>query len=382
MQGNEAIARAIINADTDLVTCVPGFGGTQIYEAWASLQQTEPIFSFHEEVAFASAFGAAICGKTSVMLTKVHGLAKAGNAVSDSLYMSINGAMLVLVFEDKTGHHSDNIMPAEPLVKGLQMPYLKANHNNAVSIINEAWQQSENIKNPVAVIFDADLVDQEIEFTNNIFIPGKKEYKRDLPALLQVPIFAGYQNKVKETRLAGKDISTLTKPAIPKFPDDLPPVYAGYMQPYAALMEVFKMYRGSVVFGDTGISTLFAFPPYNCVDICAYMGGSVAMALGAARSGIENVWAVTGDFSFIAAGHLGLIEAVNRNVNLKILIFKNNKAQTTGGQKINADTLGKILEGYKKYVHKIHNPQDTKEVNTILSRAAATNEMQIIIANY
>ena len=154
------------------------------------------------------------------------------------------------------------------------------------------------------------------------------------------------------------------------------------MKPYVKLFDVFKNYRGEVVFGDTGISTLFAFPPYNCVDVCAYMGGSVAMANGAARSGLKNIWAVTGDFSFIAAGHLGLIEAVNQNINLKILIFKNNKAQTTGGQNIDGNMLGKVLAGYEEAVLEIQDPQNQGEIETILNQAAASDRLQIIVAKY
>jgi TPP-dependent indolepyruvate ferredoxin oxidoreductase alpha subunit len=382
MQGNQALARAIIEAKTDVVTCVPGFGGTQVFEAYSKINKQNAVFSFHEEVAFASAFGAAICGRTSVMLTKVHGLAKAANAVTDSLYMSLDGAMLVLVFEDKTGHHSDNIMPAEPLVKGLQLPYLKADSGNMISVLNEAWKKSEAIKNPVYVIFDAGIVDEEITGTQFIHPPKKSKFQRNLTAHLQVPIFADFQHQVKEARITDKNIESIPKPGIPVFPDDLPPVYAGYMKPYAPIMNVFKDFRGQIVFGDTGISTLFAFPPYNCVDVCAYMGGSVAMAVGASKAGFENVWAITGDFSFIAAGHLGLIEAVNQNININILIFKNNKAQTTGGQKIHGDMLGKILAGYQDTVLEIHNPQNQNETETILKKASQSDHLQIIIANY
>lgn len=382
MLGNEVLAQAIKNAEADVVTCVPGFGGTQVFEAYSGIKGTDPNFSFHEEVAFASAFGAAICGKISVMLTKVHGLAKALNAVTDSLYMSIDGAMLVLVFEDKTGRHSDNIMPAEPLVSGLQLPWMKADAKNAITTLNEAWQKSEVIKNPVYVIFDAEIVDEEIEFPGQNYRPDKSSFHHNLPAHLQVPIFADYQHEVMKARITNKTIESIPEPDIPVFPDDLPPVYAGYMKPYAPLMNVFKDLRGQVVFGDTGISTLFAFPPYNCVDVCAYMGGSVAMAVGAAKAGFENVWAVTGDFSFIAAGHLGLIEAVSKNIPVKILIFKNDRAQTTGSQEINPEMLGKILKGFETYLTEITKPKDETATRRMLKEAAAKDQPQIVIANF
>jgi len=103
------------------------------------------------------------------------------------------------------------------------------------------------------------------------------------------------------------------------------------LQIYTPFFAAFRKLRGEVVVGDTGISTLFSFPPYDCIDICSYMGGSIPLAVGVYLAGYRDVWAVTGDFSFIAAGHLGLLEACQRKIPLKVIILNNHRSQTTGG---------------------------------------------------
>ncbi len=382
MKIDQIIAKSIISAGAEIVTCVPGFGGTQVFQSYANLMGQSPVFSFHEEVAYASAFGAAIAGKRSAFLTKVHGLAKAANAATDSLYMSLTGAMVVFVFEDEQGSHSDNIMFAEPLLQGLRMPYFIPEKDNIAAQVYLAFEKSAARKIPVALVLNAEMVNEDGAFFECKNKLPTKPFTRDLLSLMVVPVFADYQFKVMNTKIEGRDFENIPKPAIPEIPGGLPPDYAKYVKPYMPLMKVFKELRGEIVFGDTGISTLFAFPPFACVDACSYMGGSVAMALGAIEAGYKNCWAVTGDFSFIAAGHLGLLEAVSKNIPVKILIFKNNKAQTTGGQIFDENLLNRILAGFGEFVIEINDSDDETTKRKLLQRAANADKIQIVIANY
>jgi len=376
------IAKALISANAEYVTCVPGFGGTQVMQAYAKQKGNSSEFSFHEEVAFATALGASIAGKRTAMLTKVHGLAKAANAITDSLYMSFHGAMIVVVFEDNTGKHSDNILEAEPLLKGLRIPYFNPKKEEIALTIYAAFEKSANLKIPVALIIDSDIMKEDGIFTENKNDYRPKTFIRDLYSHLVVPIFADYQHKVMLAKLGGRNFTGIEKPNVPEIPAGLPPDYAEYVKPYIPLMKVFMEIRGDIVFGDTGISTLFALPPYSSVDACSFMGGSVAMATGATRAGNKNTWAVTGDFSFIAAGHLGLIEAVTKNIPVKILIFKNDKAQTIGGQQFDKNTLRRILEGYSEFVSEIADPNDKALARALLQKAALADKVQIVVANF
>ena len=146
--------------------------------------------------------------------------------------------------------------------------------------------------------------------------------------------------------------------------------------------RAFKSVRGPTVTGDTGMSTLFALPPYNCIDVTTYMGGSVPLAIGAYLAGCKPAWAVTGDFALVAAGHLGLLEAAQRNIPLKVLVLYNGKSETTGGQRIPDGTLERVIKGYEEYVSYIHDPQNSDELKDVLGSAAHADELSLIIADF
>jgi TPP-dependent indolepyruvate ferredoxin oxidoreductase alpha subunit len=179
-----------------------------------------------------------------------------------------------------------------------------------------------------------------------------------------------------------QDWKSLSAPEIPHLPEGLPDKWKPAAAAYQNLFTVFRTLRGPLVVGDTGISALFACEPYNCIDITTYMGGSIPLATGAYLAGTRDVWAVTGDFSFIAAGHLGLLEALQRGIPLKVLIFYNGKAETTGGQIIPENILETVLSGYSRYILRINNPDDPAEVESVLNEAKNVGEMRIVVADY
>jgi TPP-dependent indolepyruvate ferredoxin oxidoreductase alpha subunit len=56
---------------------------------------------------------------------------------------------------------------------------------------------------------------------------------------------------------------------------------------YAIIFEALRSVKGEVAAEDTGLSTLFALPPYDCIDVTDYMGGGVPLALGAHMAGVS-----------------------------------------------------------------------------------------------
>jgi len=382
MKISRCIAQSIKDSGAEIVSCVPGFGGTEVFDSWIELNDGKPVYSFHEEVAFAVAHGAAIAGSRSVLLTKAHGLAKAANAAVDALYAGLNAGMLIMVFHDEDGRHSDNIFDIEPFIKGLRYPLIEPDTTNIEASISQAFVQSEELQLPIILLLNSKIVNEEKEYQ---LIPHgfiKSHFSRDVHKNLVVPIFAKYQFDVVNAKLQNRNWENIEKPGIPKLPDGLPPNYAAIVKGYMPLFDVLKTLRGDIVFGDTGVSTLFALPPYDCVDACAYMGGSIPMAIGAYLAGYKNTWAITGDFSFIAAGQLGLIEARQREIPLKVIIFNNQKAQTTGGQNIRSGTLQLVLEGYKDSVLEIDDPSNREQTEKVLSMVARSKKLQIVVANY
>ena len=378
----EIISHAIYDAGAKVVTNVPGIGGTEVFAAFCEISSQNHPRSFHEEVAYTIAHGASLAGERSATLIKAHGLAKAANSVVDSLSAGTTAGFVVLVFDDRLSRHSDCIFNVPALLQGLEIPYRRLQLHDTYRQIQDAFTWSESLQLPVAVLIDTDDLGKLETYTPLQRAVSSHNYKRNVIQHVVGPFFPEYQRKVLEAKLSGESWQMIKTPTPPTIPDSLPDVLQQIVRLYAPLFSVFKRLRGDIVTGDTSTSTIFASPPYNCVDICTYIGGSIPLAIGACLAGYKNTWALTGDFSFMAAGHLGLIEAIQRNIPLKILIFNNEKAQATGGQPVPTGILDRILTGYEPYVRQIHKPQDTNEIETVLQEASQVQDMRIVVADY
>jgi TPP-dependent indolepyruvate ferredoxin oxidoreductase alpha subunit len=290
--------------------------------------------------------------------------------------------MVVVVFDDKTGSHSDNIFDVGAFLEGLKIPYIVPEIKDLYDELLDAFDRSEVLALPIVLWIDGDELNSPVNFTPSGLKIHHSHYMRNIFQSMVGPLLAQHQYHILEAKLAGADWRNIPAPVLPKIPDSLSPQWREIMHLYDPLFSVFKEIRGGIVTADTGVSSMFAFPPYDCIDLCTYMGGSLPLAIGAYLSGYRDVWAVTGDFSFISAGQLGLIESACRSIPLKTLICYNGKAQTTGGQPIPNGSLENILKGYERYVRYIVDPQDTAAVRAVLTEAHNAPDMRIIIADY
>jgi TPP-dependent indolepyruvate ferredoxin oxidoreductase alpha subunit len=378
----QVIAHAVDDAGTTVVTNVPGFGGTQVLAEYLRIVRSVHPVSLHEEVAYSIAHGAGLLGKRSATLVKAHGFAKAANAVVDSLSSGTTAGFVVMIFDDKLGKHSDSVFDVVALLRGLGIPHRVLQARHAYLDVMDAFRRSEELRLPVVLVVDADDLEQAAEYSPVRKKPPSPSYEKDVSQHVVSPHLAQYQHQVLQTKLSGRNWRLIKKPALPRIPNDLPEAYQHTARSYMSLFEVFRKLRGRIVTGDTGISMLFAFPPYDCIDVGTYMGGSIPLAIGAYLAGYHDVWALTGDFSFVAAGHLGLVEAINRGIPLKVLVFSDGKATATGGQPVQDRVLNCVLRGYDPYLRRISNPQDKTEVEAILTEATQTHEMRIVLADY
>jgi TPP-dependent indolepyruvate ferredoxin oxidoreductase alpha subunit len=384
---SRAVAMALHDAGAGVGTFVPGQGGSEIWAEYCSVTGTQPPVSFHEEVAYTLAHGAALTGCRAFSILKTHGVMKAANSVSDSLYTGTTAGLVLLVADDRTGIQSDSIVDTKVFLEGLEIPHSFTGVEEVYSEVLERFALSEHLQLPVALVVDA----SETSFPCSVMpvAPGfgplassPPVYKRDITRHLLCPPFCQYQKQVFRQRLKGKDSENIPRPVIGQLPESLPPQWQWMMEEYSTLFQVFGEFRGELVAGDTGMSSLFSFPPFDAIDITSYMGGSVALALGAHLGGKRPAWAVTGDFSFLAAGHLGLVEAVHRNIPLKVLIIKNGKAETTGGHPAPSDLLERVLRPYQEYVRHIPDPGDRENVRKILWEAEHSLEMRVVVSDH
>ncbi|HUS75592.1 MAG TPA: thiamine pyrophosphate-dependent enzyme [Methanothrix sp.] len=383
VKAREAIGMAMHAAGTEVATCVPGLGATEIFCDYCALQSQRPVFSFHEEVAYTIAHGAALAGKRAFTSMKTHGFFKAANSVCDSLYSGTLAGFVSLVVDDRNGIQSDSIADTLGFVEGLGIPHKIANVEEVFDDILDGFMLSEKLQLPFALIIDASDLDQPSRIPAKRCIdPPPKPYRRDITQHVLCPPFCKYQRDVLQCKLSGGNWKNIAQPSLLPLFEALPEKWMPAIEEYAIVFEALQSVKGEIAAGDTGLSTLFALPPYDCIDVTTYMGGSVPLALGAHMAGVSSAWAISGDFSFIAAGHLGLLEAVQRKIPLKILLLCNGKAETTGGQTIPEGLLDRILLGYKEYVYFIHDPLDRREVESSIRKASFSRELSLVVADF
>ena len=106
------------------------------------------------------------------------------------------------------------------------------------------------------------------------------------------------------------------------------------------------------------------------------------MAIGFHLAGIGKAWAVTGDYAFLAAGHMGLLEALGRRIPLKVLLMDNGAAMATGGQPVPEGVLDQVLSGWAPFVRRIDDPGDASTVRGTLKRAILSDRIEIVVARF
>jgi TPP-dependent indolepyruvate ferredoxin oxidoreductase alpha subunit len=319
---------------------------------------------------------------------KAHGLAKAGNAVVASLSAGVGAGLVALVFDDEAGQHSDNILSARRLCEGLELPWRHVGEGVSVyDDVRRGFEVSEALGLPVALIMPSHQMASLDAPTRGAGwgpAPGLRPVARDVARRLVCPPLSGYQRRVFEAKRRRLDPDAVPRPTLPRVPDDLPPQLRTTATRYAPFFDAFCAVRGddAVVTGDAGTSALFGLPPYGCVDWCAYMGGSVPMGVGAAAARGGEVWALSGDFSFVSAAHLGLLEAVARGVALKVVVFADGAASATGGQPVPRALLDTVLAAYRADVREVARPEDAGAVRAALRAMARCDTLCVLVLDY
>jgi len=381
---DRALALALRDAGAEVVTNVPATGATAVFDAFHGTAGTVPSYSFNEEVAFTVACGAALAGVRSAAVIKSHGLAKAANSVIDSLTLGTTAGFVTVVVDDPYGRHSDNIFGLEDFLKGTGMPFKKAGRDSVYRDLIECFAWSEELRTPVALLVDSEIISQETTCNRAALRPSGARYRRDPLRNVLCPPLAEYQRKVMDARLAGTDWRGIPAPPLPRVPDRVPPAWRTGASLLIPLFEAFRDLRPKIplVSGDTGLSVLFSFAPFDCIDACTYYGGSLPLAIGFHLAGAGRAWAVTGDYAFLAAGHMGLIEAKSRQVPLKVLVIDNGGAMATGGQPVAAGVFEQVLGGWAPFVSRIDTARDKSKVRSILSRANESDRLEIVVARF
>ena len=383
---DQAIAQSLIDNKLDLITWLPALGVSEIIKSYNEMTGNDVPYSFNEETAWSIAHGAAMYGGYAVSIMKAHGVLKAANAISDSMFAELSGGLVLILVDDIEGIRSDSIVYGEKILTGLEMPFFKADNSTICRYISEALDQSHRSKIPYAVIIDtAEVLNGSVHnHYKQTHSKEKNQFIRKPERKVLCPMLTGYQRRILNARLSGTNPEAVPFPQLPRIPEDIPPYWHSAIDRYTPLMSALRSIKSNdtLITSDIGFFVSFAFSPFFVQDICTFMGGSISLAAGAVKVGCPDAWAITGDFSFIGAGHLTLLEPDILNLPVKVVIIANLMAETTGMQRISPDDLERTLHIVDDRVTHTDCTTDSIECTRILLDAKAQPGLRVVVFHY
>ncbi|GAA1938078.1 thiamine pyrophosphate-dependent enzyme [Amycolatopsis minnesotensis] len=113
---------------------------------------------------------------------------------------------------------------------------------------------------------------------------------------------------------------------------------------YAALFDAVARLRrvGAFVATDVGSSVRLCYPPYEGAEVALCLGSAVAVAAGAARTGLRAV-GVIGDYAVLHSGLQSVLELVNGGLPVLTVVLANARQAQTGGQPVPRADLPALL---------------------------------------
>lgn len=155
MTGNEAIARAAIEAGVEVAAAYPGTPSTEILENLSLAARSFPIhveWSINEKVAFEVAYGASMTGKRTLVSMKHEGLNVMLDSLSKMIYTDVKGGLLLVVSDDPNATSSSNEQDSRSIGQFVDMLVLEpSSPREAKEMVGEAYELSERFRKPVMI---------------------------------------------------------------------------------------------------------------------------------------------------------------------------------------------------------------------------------------
>jgi indolepyruvate ferredoxin oxidoreductase alpha subunit len=153
--GDEAIARAAIDAGLSGMYAYPGTPSTEIMEyiqssVIASERKIHRDWSSNEKTAIEAALGMSYAGKRAMVAMKHVGLNVAADGFINSAVTGVNGGLIVVSADDPSMHSSQNEQDSRFYGKFAFVPCFEpTNQQEAYNMVFDAFELSEKYKVPV-----------------------------------------------------------------------------------------------------------------------------------------------------------------------------------------------------------------------------------------
>jgi indolepyruvate ferredoxin oxidoreductase alpha subunit len=159
-----------------------------------------------------------------------------------------------------------------------------------------------------------------------------------------------------------------------------------------ALKQTVRKHKG-IVAGDIGCHDAGSFRPMELQSTIYCMGSSVPMGSGMVLAGVNRpVFAFIGDSTFYHNGVLGLMNAANNKINVKVILGENTVTAMTGfqphpgtgvtlaGEKTTPVNVPKLAESLG-ISYRVVNPYDIKQCREALEAAVKEEGPSLIVSS-
>ena len=178
--GDEAIARAAIDAGLSGMYAYPGTPSTEIMEyiqasAEAAERNIHREWSSNEKTAMEAALGMSYAGKRAMVAMKHVGLNVAADGFINSAITGANGGLIVVAADDPSMHSSQNEQDSRFYGKFAFVPVFEpSNQQEAYDMIFDAFELSEKYAIPVLFRITTRLAHSRAAVELKRKIPEKK----------------------------------------------------------------------------------------------------------------------------------------------------------------------------------------------------------------
>ena len=155
MQGNEALARGLVEHGCAVATSYPGTPASEILAVIKALQQTEELpmhveWGVNEKVSFEIAYAASQSGLRAVTAMKQVGLNVAADPLASAAYLGTVGGFVVVCADDPGPHSSQTEQDSRLMAMLYKVPVLDpSSPAEAGELAGKAFELSEAFRLPV-----------------------------------------------------------------------------------------------------------------------------------------------------------------------------------------------------------------------------------------
>ncbi len=192
LSGNEAVAKASLDAGVALGTGYPGTPSTEILEDFSRIGG-QAQWAPNEKVAMEVALGASFTGARTLVTMKHVGLNVAADPLFTAAHTGVTGAMVIVTADDPGMASSQNEQDNRRYAQAAGVPMFEpSDSQDAYDFTLRAIELSERFRTPVLLRVTTRICHSKTVVipARTVSAPQKPEFNRDIKSRVMIPAYA------------------------------------------------------------------------------------------------------------------------------------------------------------------------------------------------